>query len=312
MKLSFEQIKSVTVGALSVCEEADGFHFCKMTPAQIEGYGMISAAQRDRALSTTGVRLDFHTDAKSVKYMSVTDGRYEVKIDGLLFNDDRTDAGTEIEIPLPADGSEHRVTLHLPSHGTPGALAYVALPDGATLTPHRFDCKMLFLGDSITQGWNSGIDTLSYAYLVSDHFNAESVIQGVGGACFNELSLAPIDFDADTVIVAYGTNDAGKETLEQIEGDCRAYLEKLVNLFPRERIRVITPIPRLNRDEIRTYGPISLVGKTVRAVAESLSLAVIDGEKMVPSLPAMMADNVHPNAIGFSVYAHNLIKALSE
>ena len=58
MKLSFEQIKSVTVGALSVCEEADGFHFCKMTPAQIEGYGMISAAQRDRALSTTGVRLD--------------------------------------------------------------------------------------------------------------------------------------------------------------------------------------------------------------------------------------------------------------
>ena len=75
---------------------------------------------------------------------------------------------------------------------------------------------------------------------------------------------------------------------------------------------MITPILRLNRDEIRTYGPISLVGKTVRAVAESLFLAVIDGEKMVPSLPAMMADNVHPNAIGFSVYAHNLIKALSE
>jgi lysophospholipase L1-like esterase len=312
MKLSLEQIQSVTVGALQIRSEADGIHFCKMSAAQMEAYGAINEAQRTNALATTGVRLDFHTDAAYVKYMPVHDGRYEVKIDGLLIDDTRAVGGTELVISLPADTQEHRVTLHLPSHGTPGVLSYVELPDGAALTPHRFDRKMLFIGDSITQGWNSGIDTLSYAYLVSDHFNAESIIQGVGSACYNPTTLSPIDFDPDTVIVAYGTNDAGKETLEQIEGDCRAYLEKLVTLFPRERIRVITPIPRLNRDEIRTYGPISLVGKTVRAVAESLFLAVIDGEKMVPSLPAMMADNVHPNAIGFSVYAHNLIKALSE
>jgi hypothetical protein len=39
---------------------------------------------------------------------------------------------------------------------------------------------------------------------------------------------------------------------------------------------------------------------------------VIDGKKMVPPLPSMTADNLHPNALGFSVYAHNLIKALSE
>lgn len=311
MKLSIEQIKSVTVGALQIYEETDGIHFCKMIPAQVTEYAQLHPSFHGRALSTTGIRLDFHTDATFLKYVPATDGRYEIKIDGLLINDEKSDAGKEVEIPL-GDGEEHRVTLHLPSHGTPGVLSRVELSDGATLTPHRFDCKMLFLGDSITQGWNSGIDTLSYAALVSDHFNAESVIQGVGGACFSASTLVPLDFDPDTVVVAYGTNDSGKESLAQIEQGCRDYLEKLVTLYPRERIRVITPVWCLNYDTPRPYGHVSLVGDTIRAVAESLSLTVIDGGKMIPRIPSMMADNLHPNALGFSLYAHNLIKALSE
>ena len=38
MKLSFEQIKSVTVGALQIHQANDGIHFCKMTAGQVDGY----------------------------------------------------------------------------------------------------------------------------------------------------------------------------------------------------------------------------------------------------------------------------------
>ena len=205
MRLSFEQIKHVTVGAVQVEEKNGEFHFSKMTEGQLQAYRAISEAQYNNARATTGVRLDFHTTSAFIKYATINSTKYEFSVDGCLVAIDDAVKGEEIVHELPA--GEHRVTLFLPAHGTPGGLFYVELEDGTTLTRHQFDRKFLFIGDSITQGWRSDINSLAYTYRVSDHFNAESIIQGTGSACFAESTLEKLDFDPDTVFVAYGTND---------------------------------------------------------------------------------------------------------
>ena len=311
MKLFLEQIKSVTVGAVQIEEKNGEFHFCKMTVNQIEAFRDISVAQYNNARATTGIRLDFHTDSPYVKYATITDGNYELAIDGCLTNKTRAAKGEEINYTLPE--GEHRVTLCLPAHGCPGGLSYLEIADGATLTRHKFDRKFLFIGDSITQGWKSEIDNLGYTYRVSDHFNAESIIQGTGSACFNEETIEKLDFDPDTVFVAYGTNDAGGiKTLDEIRDRAKRFLAKLQGFYPDARFVVITPLWCVNYDAPRAFGSMEDFGKAIGDEARLLGMTVIRGEDMVPPIESLFIDNVHPNGVGFAFYAHNLIRELSK
>ena len=64
MKLTFDQIRSVTRGAAYVTEEADGIHFHRFTPAQEEYYR--PTGHREKAFSTAGIRLSFLTDSTAL------------------------------------------------------------------------------------------------------------------------------------------------------------------------------------------------------------------------------------------------------
>lgn len=310
-QLSFEQICSVTVGALRMWEEEGQVCFSKLSEAQVESILAAVPAINPCALATTGIRLDFHTNAACIEYETVTTGLYELKVDGFLTSAIRAEAGQPVTYTLPQDGREHRVTLHLPSHGEPGGLRYLALSEGATLRRHEFDRKFLFFGDSITQGWHSELDTLSYAYLLSDHFNAESVIQGIGGETYQSYNLAPMDFSPDTIFVAYGTNDADQRaTLAEVREHCEAYLEKLQNLFPGVPVYIITPPWRLDADRPRPWGRVELATEVITAVAQERGLPILDAMTMIPHDSRFYADPLHPNDLGFCVYAHALIKRI--
>ena len=313
MKLTFQQIQTITVGAARIWEEANGIHFAKLTKAQQDALDTNHPRFASNGVATTGVRLDFCTDSPFFSYTTLTNGKYELKVDGLLTDCITAKAGEAVTYTFSDTLPSHRVTLHLPSHGQGGGFAEVTLADGSTFERHKFDRKFLFIGDSITQGWNSELDTLSYAYQVCDHFNAESIIQGVGGACYDEATLDSIPFDPDTVFVAYGTNDISSvPTIEEIEANCSAFLQKLRRLFPAPRICVITPPWSHKENHPYPAGKLADARATIASVAKRLALDVIDGKTMIPPLATMMADAVHPNDIGFACYAHNLIKALSK
>ena len=61
MKLTFEQIKQITTGAIRIKQKEDGIHFYKCTEKQIDAWTEKHKDLGMRAASTTGVCLDFHT-----------------------------------------------------------------------------------------------------------------------------------------------------------------------------------------------------------------------------------------------------------
>ena len=315
MKLTFEQIKSVTVGSVNTVQTEEGIKFYKCTERQIEAWNRKSATLGDRALSTTGIRLDFHTNSQHVGFKAISGRKYEVHINGLVAAVFRLNAGEVAELdlsdPIGRKQDEYRVTIVFPSHDAGGAVEYVELDDGAWIKPHAFDKKFLFIGDSITQGWASSLDSYSYAYRVSNFFNAESVIQGIGGAYYNEESFDEIDFDPEVVFVAYGTNDFGHyKTYDEFRFHCEAHLALIADAYKDKKVFVLSPIWRDKR-EGKAMGSFDGCIDIVKNGADKYGLNYIDGLKLVPPMASLFQDEyLHPNDNGFSLYAENLIKEL--
>jgi hypothetical protein len=324
MNLTLEDIKSVAVGALRVWQEADGIHFSKCTEKQESAWDAEEPVLGERARATTGVRLDFHTDAKALRFCFAEGGKCEVHIDGLFRhqfpeNEDRL-AGNWIEValrdPLGAPLDACRVTLVFPAHDI-GVLKGVEAVEGTFITPHRFDCKILFIGDSITQGWAALTDSFSYAWRVSRHFNANSVIQGVGGGYFCEATFDRIDFDPDIVVVAYCTNDWGHyATIAELHEHAGGFLDLIAKEYSGKKIVCISPIWRdIKFTDLskKSMGSFSECRAAVIEEIEKRGLIHIDGLSLVPPLNEFYYDQyLHPNNEGFSHYAENLIIAMEK
>lgn len=311
MILNEKQVKSIAVGAITTELKEDGYHFFKCTEKQLAAFAALDEGLGKRALATTGVRLDFHTDSKRLRFSANGGGRYELHIDGLLKERFYTEekAVFSYEREDNAKSAEYRVTLVLPAHGA-GVISEIELDDGATLRPHTFDRRFLFIGDSITQGWNSSINALSFAYRTSFFYNAESVIQGTGGAFFHESTFDALPFDPDTVFVALGTNDFGHfQSMEEMSAHANAHLALIAEAYKGKKIYYISPIWRASQE--RPMGSFAKCRSTLIAIAEKYGFEHIDGFSLVPSHPAFFTEDLlHPNDIGFSMFSENLIRTL--
>lgn len=315
--LDFQTIKNITVGAAEIWQEKDGVHFTKCTHQQIKEWKKIDppCIYENNVFATTGVRLDFHTDSPYVEVEVAQGNKYEVKINDVLthqfVNPGR--GAFSFRFDLKNNGESSHVVLVLPCHDNGGVITSISIKEGASIIPHTFDKKILFLGDSITQGWEAHFNSLSFAYLISDHFNAESIIQGIGTSRFEPTTVLDIGFKPEIVFVAYGTNDFGHlSSLEELKDNAHNYLLKVKQVYPHSKIYVISPIWRTDEDVVYRMGSFYDCNNTIKSVAKALSLPIIDGEKLVPPHKKFMADCLHPNDLGFSIYALNLLRIISK
>ncbi len=307
MNLSLAQIKDITVGAVKVWQEDDGYHFSKCTDKQIAAWYDIKETLGLRAETTTGVRLDFHTDSSIFEFKVKSGDKFDLYIDNVMTNY-YSPGALSMKQSIELDEGEHRITLIFPSH-TVGVLEAAHIDDGAYLKPHQFDYKILFIGDSITQGWNTRWDSLSYAHAVSRSFNADSIIQGIGGAIFHETTFdEALDYDPDMVCIAYGTNDWGfYETAEDMRGHISAYLDAVIKKYPGKKIFGISPIWRKDTEHNNQMGSFMECCDIVKDEISKHGMILIEGEYMVPHLPEFFDDGfLHPNDIGFGIYGQNL------
>lgn len=143
--------------------------------------------------------------------------------------------------------------------------------------------------------------------------NAESVIQGVGSAKFEPATVIGGDFKPEIVFVAYGTNDYHTfKTLAEVEQRAETFMKNVKTVYADAKIFVLSPTYRTDGNVQYPVGPFENFCNRLKDIAKDLDLNVIDGEKLLPPHEYFMADSLHPNDLGFSVFALNLLRMIKD
>jgi lysophospholipase L1-like esterase len=299
-------------------EYSDGaYHFFRMTEALSEFYSD-SEAFIIRASNTSGVRIAFVTDSEFLA-MEVLYGRcsrpifsIDIIVDGehkMTFGPDEHVDEFSFSTELPGTG-EKTVEIFLPTMAE-CALKGIVLEAGASLSaiPEK-PAPILFAGDSITQGMTVCTPSLTYPAQVAAVMQSDFHNIAVGGATMQK-ELAPLlmDIDWQKVFVAFGVNDFSQSRpLDEFEDESRGMLEVLSSREDAE-IFLLTPIPwalRTNANEINLK--LEDYREVLRKVAKDFpKIRVIEGAKLVPDDSSYYVDNIHPNDLGASTYADNLL-----
>ena len=315
MYLSIDEIKSITVGAVRSALEADGLHFYKCTEKQTAAWYTQRKLMGERSVGSTGVRLDFHTDSSFFELGLAAGRSFDVYVDG-EFSERFEFNGLQnvIRMSLDTDKRERRVTVYFPNYGDGGAIRYLILEDDATLSRHRFNKKILFIGDSIIAGYDASRDGLSLAHRVSRHFDAESVIHGIPGGYFHEDCFDTVGIDPDAVIVAFGTNDFSHyKSTDLLRNHAEKYFELLKREYYDKKLFFISPVWRVDHDRRQNMGSFDDCRRTVIECGEKYGFMHVDGYSMIAADPEYFSsEGVHPNDKGFEMYSNNLIKALEQ
>ncbi len=309
MELTFSQIQALTIGALKIFQTDKGYVFTRFTPGQRKDFSAVFAKWAERSDFTSGIRIDFHTDAAAINIAVGADGCYEVLVDDLCTYFESLQAGESFRLEL--DGCDHRITIVLPNL-TCGIIQSLALEHETYVKPHTYRKKVAFYGDSITQGSTAVKSSQCYTWLLTRHYDLHSMNFGVGGLRFQPETIIDVGYDPDVVFVSLGTNNYGtNKPLELFQVNCSAYFDNLMHLYPNSKIVCITPIWRADGEEIKAVGTIHDARAFIQAEAEKRSFVVVDGFSLVPHRVEYYEDlRLHPNDIGFALYAQNLIKIL--
>lgn len=326
MRLSLQDLQTITHGTVGITEENGVFSFRRLSKKGLDHYAEMGVNPVSvKAAATSGVRFDFFTDASLFAFTyhawatSALDYyHFDILVDGILTQHRGEDSAMwiktgRIEIALPE--GEHRVTVWFPVIA--GAnVQEVELNDGASFRPVTYSKKLLIFGDSITQGHTVRYPSMTYANLLAAHFDAEMINQGVGGERFVPEILDEEfakTYVPDIVTVAYGTNDWSGLEWDVLTARCDAFLRKLAELYPDSRVFVITPLWRADYKKVTKSGPFENAVAFYRETAEKYGLNVIDGNPLTPHFPGFYADaRLHPNDLGSAIYARNLIAEIEK
>lgn len=328
MKLSTEQIKSVTMGAARVKESDGKVEFFRFTEAQEALY--LRESPHDfykKTFTSAGIRLEFETDSSwidlSMEVGAVSSNGffgYDIYADGIFVGQLGGKLGADPLIQVfghfdLGDGKK-KVAIYFPWNAT-SRLVALELEEDATLSPVVKDVHMLIFGDSITQGYTTLEPAKSYASILTDKLNAEARNKGIGGEFFRgELaSTKDEDIHPDIITVAYGTNDWSKQTKKDFHASTKAFYENLSAAYPDAKIFAITPIWRTNyEDQTKAVGNFFHVEEYIKEVTAPLpNVTVIPGFDLVPHDITLYWDYyLHPNKEGFVIYAENLYREISK
>ena len=206
---------------------------------------------------------------------------------------------------------------------------------------------VLFLGDSITEGYGVSEPTKRYADIAAKELGATAVNYGVSGTriarqhAFNPDERHDRDFimraeqmqrKADLIVVFGGTNDYAHgdapfgcfadRTPMTFYGALHTLYTYLSEAFVGVPVVVITPLHRTNEDNGQVtrsndYRPLKDYVDAIREVAEYYSFPVLDffaASGIQPNVEIIkqtyVPDGLHPNDAGHAIMAKKLVSFL--
>ncbi len=322
MKLTADEIKKITFGAHETVAEPNGVKFYRMPDKQARYFEKHDPSFYNKAKSTASVFIDFYTDSEFFAFHCTEIEQccnrpwfyFDLLINGktvATIGDELPKTDYSFRTNLPA--SENRVTLFFPNLYR-ATLKELSLSDGASVRPAQKQRRILFLGDSITHGYDAKSPSQSYANRVCFQTNSEAVNLAIGGACFAEDCLdESIDYRPDIIVVAYGTNDWHKKTADDCFTNCRAFFNKLCKIYPDTPIFYILPIWRYRACETPEKAESFLLSRNLfKHIASGYNnIKIIDLWEDIPRDLSLFSDGLHPNGEGFAHYAKGVIKHLN-
>ena len=311
MRLSNSDLKKIYYGAYRFAETADGYlQSFQYTEEQTEYFKGADEFWYDRCIASTAKTLEFTTSARkcSFEYKITWKGSedsFELAVDGLIqkiyYVKDMKDEG-RLEVTLPVGNK--RVTIYLAADAT---VLIRNFEIDADYEPVKKGLKVLWLGDSITQGFGPLRSACTYVSVANRLLNYDIINQGIGGYVYDKNSLMKMEgYTPDRIIVALGTNQFGDESMAPVE----EYYERLIGIYG-ESIPIISITP-LWRGDVENGEPtlIEFCEKLKAICARYPNVKVIEGWGLVPHLSEYYLDDLHPNVIGAEVYGRNLVEEI--
>lgn len=310
MKLTNEQIKTIYYGALEFAETKDGYlQAFQYTKPQMDYFEKVSEFWYERCMASCAKTLEFRTKANrfSFEYDLIwkgSDDSVELAIDGLLsqifYVKDLEDKGT-LFFDLPS--GDKQVTVYLPADATILIRGFEI--DGEWM-PVKKGEKVLWMGDSITQGYGPLRSGETYVSVANRLLNYDILNQGIGGYVYDKNVLMRMnDYQPDKIIISMGTNQFGTEIMQDIE----EYYERLKEIYGETPVLCITPIWR---GDVPGGEPtlVRFCQKTKEICEKYSNITIVDGFKLVPHLSEYFLDDLHPNRLGCEIYGRNLVEEI--
>ena len=304
------ELQDIWFGTYSFEETGDGWlQAFQYTKAQMEYFRSAFDFWYDRSMATTAKTLEFTTDAETVSFeyrftWTGSQDSFELAVDGLIteirYVKDLPEEG-KLEWKLPEGKKD--VVIYLPADAT---VELRRCEIGGAYTPAKKNEKVLWLGDSITQGYGPLRSAMTYVSVANRLLNYDIINQGIGGYIHDKKSLMKMDgYTPDKIIVALGTNQFGCETMKDVE----EYYETLISLYGETPVLCVTPLWR--GDVPDGFPTLKRFCENVKQIAGKYpNVKIADGFTLVPHLPEYFRDNLHPNELGCETYGRNLVEEI--
>ncbi|MBE6611070.1 MAG: hypothetical protein E7632_01145 [Ruminococcaceae bacterium] len=306
MILTKKQLMPLFFGIID-CTETDGWLAPSRFTAEQRQTFSNSEVYTARALSTGSVGFRLRTDSPYLAFdyklaTVVHPWAFDVYVDGALYRVVQLEDSPEGHLHMDLPAGNKRVTVNFPSYAQL-ILKNVEL-DG-TFRPIRRRTKVLWYGDSITQGASAKMPGGSYVNLTAEAMGWDVLNHAIGGLLYDARHILPMPYQPDKIIVALGTNGCqNADFCKRAE----AFWERLHEVYPTVPTLLILPLWR-QADDARAANLRN--ADFMRALMERYpNVRIVDGVTLIPNVPELFTDGTHPSDLGMIYYSENLTKAL--
>lgn len=306
-----EEIKKYYFGAYMFRETDDGYlQAFQYNEEQMKYFERVSDFWYERCFASTAKTLEFITDATEAKFdykilWKGSDDSFEAAVDNLITEIFYVkDLNEEGKMTFTFPEGKKRVTIYLPADAT---VVIKNLEINGIAEPPKKTAKVLWLGDSITQGFGPLRSSQTYVSVANRILDYDIINEGIGGYVYDKNSLMKLEgYEPDKLIVALGTNQFGDKDMTVVE----EYYETLFGIYGKD-IPTLCILP-LWRGDVPDGVPtlIEYCSKIRKIVEKYPNIKIVDGFKLVPHLPEYYLDNLHPNQLGAEVYGRNLVEEI--